>query len=403
MLCAMARASGARAARPRIHPLVPVVVALVVTGALVVVVAALSGDDAEPAAVDTTTTTAPATTTELPTTTTTTPPDPVAVAPLLAEPPEVDAPSTYRITYDVVENGLGRVETRTVRRPYESLVESRRDGVQVQGTATSRTHLRTFLSDRSGWLTIQPELHRAAFDLRPAAALAAMDHLGYVEEIGAEEHAGRTCTVYRTGQPPSSERPTAPSDDESTDVCIDGAGLVLHERWQLGGSTVTERTATSVETGIDVDPAIFDPTPEIEDAEEFEAAFQSVAVEADEETRDRLETSVEPPPGYTADATIFRASSTGRGPSNAEIVRFYSDGRDLLEVSEQSSDGPVSLGGGGAVLVEGIAGWDEVWFAPGFRTSSVRTRLSESSFLELRHHDVALLFEMLETRVQVAG
>ena len=75
-------------------------------------------------------------------------------------------------------------------------------------------------------------------------------------------------------------------------------------------------------------------------------------------------------------------------------MRFYSSGPDLLEVAEQFVDRHADLSGTAAVRVD-VPGWDEVWFEPGFRNSLLRARLSDSSFVELRHHDVAFLFESL--------
>lgn len=394
MLVAMARGTGTKSSgAARIHPLVPALIAVVVCAVLILVVANLADDGPAPQAAPTTTE-ATTTTTEPPPPTTTTIPDPIAVEPLLEGGLEVDAPQTYRVSYDVVENGLSRKETVTVRRPYESLVVSTREGVQLSGTATSRTDLRTFLSDRQGWFTVQPLLHRAAYDLRPAGAIGPMAELGLVEEVGTDEFAGRSCTVFRTGEPTSASAPTAPSDEQTTDLCIDEAGLVLSEHWQISGNTVVERTATAVETGFDVDPTIFDPGPAIEDAEEFAAAFSTIAVEADEETLGRLRTSFEPPPGYTYDGAVFRAANPSQGGGASEIVRFYSAGPDLLELSEQFLDRHADLGGGAAVRIE-VDGWDEVWFAPGFRTSALRARLTDSSWLELRHHDLGFLLSSL--------
>ena len=243
----------------RIHPLVPALIAVVVCIVLVAVVASTTGDDGSPAAAPATTQATSTTTLPEIATTTTTLPDPVPYEPLLAAALATDPPLTYRITYDVVENGLSSVQSITVRRPYESLVLSTRDGVQLSGTATSRTDLRTYLSDKSGWLTVQKELHRAAFDLRPAGAIGAMEQLGLVEPVGDDEVAGRACTVYRTGEPTNGSGPTAPSSDQTTDLCIDDAGLLLREHWEIDGNTVTDRTATAVETGIDVDAATVRP------------------------------------------------------------------------------------------------------------------------------------------------
>ena len=399
----MARGTRWTARLPHIHPLLPALFAVVVCGVLIVVMAGIGDDDpaAAPPATTSSTSTAPPTT---PPPTTTTLPEARPVGPLLAAGPTVQPPTAYRLTYDVVENGLPRVEEWTVRRPYESLVLSTRDGVVLSGTSTSRARLQTFLSDRDGWLPIQPELHRAAFDQHPAGAVAAMQALGLVEVRGQEEYLGRTCTVYRTGQPPSAGEPTAPSDAEFTDVCVDDAGLVLHERWDIGGSTVIERTAASLELEPAIDDATFEPGPTVEDADALSAAFATIAVEADEETLARLETEVPVPAGYSPDGAVFRAADGGSGTpggpaASAEIVRFYSNGPALLEVAEVSTDGEASLASSAGVRVA-VEGWDEVWFEPGFRNSVLRARLSESTYVELRHHDVPFLFEVLGSLVR---
>lgn len=397
MLSAMAQGT-------RIHPLVPALLALVVGGLLVLVVLRSTGDD-DPEA--TTTTTSATSMTSAPRTTSTVP-ESVAIDDLVAPGPAVQVPTTYRVTYDVVENGLPRTEEWTVRRPYESLVLSRRDGAILSGTATSVDELRTYLPDRDGWLPVQPELRRAASDQHPAGAVAAMEVLGLVERRGEESHAGRTCTVYRTGQPQSAGPPTAPSVSERTDVCVDEAGLVLHERWEIGGSVVVERTATSVEIEPEVDPASFSPGPLVDEADALSQLFTTIAVQADEETLARLETVVPVPAGYTADGAVFRAADGGSGsggaatPASTEIVRFYSSGPSLLEVAEVFAEGGADLATESAVPVE-VEGWTEVWFEPGFRNSALRGRTAASSYVELRHHDVGFLFDVLRSLQPVDG
>lgn len=395
MLAAMARGT-------RIHPLAPALLAVVVVGVLVTVVARSTADDRPVAAPATTV--PPTTTTEAPPTTTTAPAAPVSVEDLVAAGPAIDPPQAYRISYDVVENGLARTEEWTVRRPYESLVTSTRGGDLISGSATSLRRLQTYLPDRAGWLPIQPELHRAAYDQHPGAGVASMGALGLVEVRGEEEHLGRSCTVYRTGQPPTAGTVTPPSDGEHTDVCIDAAGLVLRERWEIGGAVVAERTATALELEPEVDTASFDPGPEVEGAEELSRVFSTIAVEADAETLERLETVVPVPAGYVDDGAVFRAADGGGGsnPGSAEIVRFYSSGLSLLEVAEVFVDGDADLTTSGAVPVD-IDGYGEVWFVPGFRTSALRARTADSSYVELRHHDVAFLFEVLRSLAPAGG
>ncbi|MDE0802577.1 MAG: hypothetical protein OSA99_04560 [Acidimicrobiales bacterium] len=376
----------------RVPAAVPLVVAALVCGALIAVVAS-SGDDADP----TPTTSAPTSTAETSTTSTTEPPiEPVDLGALTIAPLAEDPPARYRIAYDIVENALERQETWTVQRPFESLVVGTRDGALVSGSATSRSDLYTYLTDRDGWYSIQPELHRAAFDQRPLAAMATMIELGLAESAGSGEYAGRACSVYVTGAPLSSAS-VSPPGDERTEACIDDSGLLLYERWEIGDNVVTERTATSVEIDPDVDPAIFDPGPIVDDAPELDALLGNVAVEADEATLEDLRTDIVVPDGYALISAVFRSSTSDTGTGGAaETVRFYSDGVDLIELAEVTVGGVAELDGGGAVPVE-IDGFEDVWFDPDFRASALRARLTETSFVELRGADPSRLVELLET------
>lgn len=393
----------AQGAGGRIHPVIPAGIAVVVCGVVLALVASSSGDDGPEVVLPSTTTTTELTIPES-TTTTTIPPDPVPVEELLADAYTEDAPASYRITYSVVENELPREETWTVRRPYESMVVSTRDGAITTATATTLEALWTYLADREGWLNIQPELHRAAFDLRPRTAMGPLVALGLAEPAGEAEYLGRPCQVFRTGQPTGSSEPTAPSDAETTELCVDASGLILREVWRLNGSLVTDRTATALELEPAIEDGFFTPSPEIEDADEFASLLGQIAVKADAETEARLQTDITVPDGYRIDSTILRAGVPGQGaPSSSEIIRFVSDGVNLIEYAEAYTDGRVELGGGAAVPLAfddqapGPDGFDEVWFAPGIRQSAVRVRLSDSAFAELRGTDPALLIEVART------
>ena len=390
----MPRGTRSSASGPRVGPIVPVVVALVVSGALFAFVAG-SGGSGE--ADETSSTTSTSATTPETTSTTSPPPDPVPVDAIAVEPFPEEAPGSYRIVYEVVENGLARTETLTVRRPFESLVVSTREGEEIlSGTATSRQQLWTYLSDREGWLAIQPQLHRAAYDQRPLAAMASLPAPGLAEEEGTGSYLDRSCRNFRTGGPLTDPGATAPSASESTEVCIDGNGLLLHERWEIGGQVVSERTATEVELDPEVPADQFDPIPVIEDAEEFEAILTSIAVPADEETLAQLETDIVPPEGFVLEGAVLRAGSVESGGSGAtEIVRFYTDGRDLIELAEVTALAGADLDGGGAVPVE-IDG-PETWFFADFRASAIRTRLSDTTFVELRGTNPAQLVGLLDT------
>lgn len=376
----------------RIPAVVPLVVAGLVCGTLIAVVASSGDDDPDPSP----TTLAPTSTVESTTTTSVPLPDPIDLAALSVEPLPEDPPGRYRIVYDIVENALERREVWTVQRPFESLVVGTRDDLIVSGSSTSRTDLYTYLSDRDGWFSIQPELHRAAFDQRPLVAMATMIELGLAEAAGDAEFAGRSCSVFVTGAPLSSASVSAPGS-ERTEACIDDRGLLLHERWEIDGSVVSERTAVSVEIDPDIDPAVFDPEPIVADAPDLDVLLSNIAVEADEETLADLRTDIVVPDGYALEGAVFRSSTSESGSTGAaETVRFYSDGVDLIELAEVTVGGVAELDGGGALPVE-IEGYDEVWFDPDFRVSALRARLTDSSFVELRGADPSQLLELLLT------
>ena len=386
-----------RAQRRRTPRILLVLLATGLSGAAIIAIgSALDGDDAGDEAPSTSSTTEasigpPATTA------TTNPPDPIPLDALRAEPVPSDPALRYRVTYEVVENTLRREETWTVQRPYESLVVVNRDDVMISGTATSRTALWDYLADRAAWLRIQPELHRAAFDLRPLDVMATMIELGLAEPAGEGSYVGRTCRVYRVAEPVGSGSVSELGGSERTEVCIDAAGVVLHERWEIDGSEVSVRTATQVEIDPVIDPAIFDPTPVAEDVDELERLLTTIAVKADEEILAELRTDIVVPEGYVDDGAVFRASTSEAGAPNAsEVVRFYSSGPDLVEYAEVAGPGPVSLAGGGARPIE-VEGFAEVWFDADFRVSTIRAAISDERFLELRGTDPALLLELLES------
>lgn len=375
----------------RVPAAVPLVVAALVVGISFVVVASIGGDGADPGSAVASTTTTSTTST----TTTEPPPDPIDAARLEVASFAEDAPTAYRIDYDVLENGEPRTETLVVRRPYESLQTSARDGDLLSGTATSRTALRTYVDHRDGWIVLQPELHRAAFDLRPLQAMAVLVELGLAEEGEPGEIAGRPCRRFVTGDPPGNAVVTPPSPAQTTELCLDASGLMLRERWSLDGDVVVDRTATSVVVDPPLDPTTFDPEPAATDAGDFDAITSMIAVEADAETLARLRTEIVLPDGFVADGAVLRGTVTGTGgaPSATEIVRFHSRGAELVEHVEVIAPAEAELSTDGAYPVR-LQGLEEVWFVPSMRASALRIRLSETSFVELRGTDPALLVEL---------
>lgn len=376
-----------------INPIIPLGVGAVLIIGLFIGVASLGGDDGPTAS--SVTTTAP--------TTTAPPPDPIDLADLDVTPFAEQPLSRYVVTYDVVENDLARTERLVVARPYESLNVAERDGALISGTATSRAQLWTYLADRSGWLAIQSELHRAAFDQHPLLAMNAMMQLGLATEGEPDTVLGRPCRTFTVGQPLNGGAAKAPSDAESVEACLDATGLVLREVWSLEGSVVSERVATSVEEDPAIDPAGFDPTPVTEGGAEYEALLATTAEPADAATIAALQVDVVAPASYQLESTVVRTGGAAAGTGVVEVVRFYSDGLNLVEVAEVtvgSGDADLSIGNAIPVTVPdgGPLGDDaEVWFAPEFRASALRVRLSEGSYFEIRGVDPALLVEVFNS------
>lgn len=363
-------------------PWLPAVIAVVVIGLLV---ALIGGVDLWPGGDDDSSTTTSSTSS-----TTTPPPEPIDVAALLVEPLVAEAPASYRVIYDVVQSDVTGTEEVTVRRPYESLDLSHDDaGALTTGDATSRSQLYFYLADQAGWLPLQAERHRAEADTRPLAGLATMIELGLVTEEGTASYAGRDCTVYVTGAP-TTQPPKAVAEDETTELCIDASGLVLHERWQQTGTVLLERTATSVEVEPAIDDAIFDPTDLIADVEQYQGQLATAAPATPEELAAQL-TDITPPAGYTDDGVVSRS-----GGGASQVVRFYTNGLDLIEYIEYTDvpDEDMSLGGARPVEIDGVG---EAWFAPGFSASTLRVRVGETGMAEVAGPYPAQLVEIIRS------
>lgn len=364
-------------------PWLPAGIAVLVIALLV---ALIGGVDLWPGGDDESSTTTNSTSS----TTTTVPPEPVDVAALLAEPLVEDAPASYRVTYEVVQSDVAGTQEVTVRRPYESLDVSRDDtGALTTGDATSRSQLYFYLADQAGWLPLQAERHRAEADTRPLAGLATMIELGLVTEEGTASYAGRDCTVYVTGVP-TTQPPKAVEEDETTELCIDAAGLVLYERWQQAGTVLLERTATAVEVDPIIDEASFDPSEMIADVEQYEGQLATAAPASPEELAALL-TDITPPEGYAEDGAVSRA-----GGGASQVVRFYTNGLDLIEVIEYADvpDEDLSLGGARPVEIDGVG---EAWFAPGFSASTLRVRIGETGLVEVAGPYPAELVEVIRS------
>jgi hypothetical protein len=166
-------------------------------------------------------------------------------------------PRTYRITYDV---GGGSTDELTVRRPFDARLVTRHDGVVVADRASTLVKLAS-KTEGTGWLGFATAPVLGTGDLRFDRVLrdAIADNRVQVRE--RRTVAGRRCQVLRVGTSVQAGvlRPFVSSSPTFADICVDADGLLLAEDWTLDNGTVHHRTATEVESGVDVDDATFEP------------------------------------------------------------------------------------------------------------------------------------------------
>lgn len=375
-------------ARRSVPAVFPVFLALGVVGLLAALIAGTGGSGR---------TAGSGTTVAVPTTPTTTPgppPEPVPAAALRAgDAPLPDAvPVSYRIEFELVENGRVSTELVTVRRPYEALSEISVDGMLTGGSATTLDALWTHVADQGGWVPVQGARHRAVADARPEAMVDVAVALGLAEVVGESTVAGRPCRGVVTAQPVAIGTMLAPSEDEVTELCVDDVGLVLSERWVRSGEVVRERTAQTVTIAPAVDETTFAPEPVAELTPELEAVLANAAPSAPstEEELDGVGATVGVPDGYQLDAAVTRSDA-----ASTAIVRYYSAGPDLLEVVEWLTTDDIDFAAGGFRPVTGAAR-SGIWFAPSLRAPAVRVGVDDRTFLEFSGTDPAMLLEMAE-------
>lgn len=306
------------------------------------------------------------------------------------------APTTFEIVYEQVENELGSELVLAVERPLQSLQLVRRDGELVGGQATSTESLYFYLADREGWLPTQAGPHRPGADVRISASVGVYEALGLFEFVEDRTYAGRACRLYRTGKNTRERLVTAPNPEDTTEVCIDDAGLVLYEAWAYNGSVLSERTATSVEIGPDLSDVEFDPTPIADNAEEYAALITAFIGEIEEEHAARLAVDVTPPAGFAPVDSVRQANITAGGTAGATaLIRFFAAGADLVRVSEFFVPEATDLASDGGIPLTGVDGWDQAYFVPSMASPAIRLVIDELHWIEIDGPDPTLLLDFV--------
>lgn len=174
-------------------------------------------------------------------------------------------PSAYQITYRAVASATGAATTSwevlTVHRPFASSdltyqADPRREPGQTPQKAT--------------WFGTDELYTLDATDVVRAVAGRQPGPSGSDQALGVElgdlvsrrlaapedteRVAGRACRVYRFFEPPGGAIRKLDGSANHDDLCIDGSGLVLTERWTLDGRLVFRRDAVQVTIGERPDP-----------------------------------------------------------------------------------------------------------------------------------------------------
>ena len=175
------------------------------------------------------------------------------------------APRTYRITYDVELPAAGSFEEEVVegRPPFDVRIERTDEDGELEALDVV-----TFGVVDVG----PPDQDRAALVVGPSVPskapvfsgdlAAAIDADLAVDLEQGATIAGRNCRFVRVGGSLESGAFEQPTEDDHTDLCIDGRSLILHEEWVANGEVARRRTATEVEIDAELDEDAFAPLGE---------------------------------------------------------------------------------------------------------------------------------------------
>jgi hypothetical protein len=181
-----------------------------------------------------------------------------AVIAIVARPkasPLVSHPwTTYRVVYRQEIDASGtpavRYEALSVHRPYEGsdLLSASADGSPpVTGSISTETALYDLRDDGSTLFVGGREPGPPSGDQDLATQMPDLLSRHLASDLHRSRRiAGRSCRAYRMFDPPSGPIKELDGSSEHDDLCITTGGLILDERWTLGGRVVLTRHAISV-------------------------------------------------------------------------------------------------------------------------------------------------------------
>jgi hypothetical protein len=217
-------------------------------------------------------------------------------------------PPAYQVVYRVEDVGKElryRTDVVSVRRPWESRLESRA-GRPPGKEGELSTEVATFGQRRTlsyGQSPVVVELGPVlpASDVRLDKVLAPAAAAGRIEKREVRKVLGRPCQVYRSGDYLSATAITPPTAALYTDSCVDADGLVLEELLVSEGKPIARRIAESVDLSPDLTDDLFPTGKATVDPSKGGGSMRRV-----------VDGTTPPGPFYVADAVPEGFTSIGR-------------------------------------------------------------------------------------------
>lgn len=331
----------------------------------------------------------------------------------------VPPPDRYRIDYRVEVGPAGEAlvsaDRLLVERPFASRLETyggpEPDGepVSVEVAAFGRLRAQSETAPDAVVLAVPPAPGRS--DTRILDALPAALADGAVEAREVRTVLGRRCRVHRSAFPLAvGDLVTAPSAQDHTDTCIDGAGLVLEEVSVADGARVSRRIAIDVELDPDLDEELFAVGEPTLDADEG-GGFLAELVPGSRAPGDFHEPAG-PPDGFELrgryavvppQAENF-GDDTRRDQRRTFVSDVFVDGADVVVLDQGSTLGNVEPFQGLQGTTVEIEGFEEGTLTYGRGGPVVLVRLGHGRFLRARGTvEPEVLVALLESLERVEG
>ena len=260
----------------------------------------------------------------------------------IAPPTPLDS---YRVLYRVTELNRSHEDEVVVRRPYESRRLSRRDGAVVSGVLANGDGLWHWsAAPDNGWQLVDPTRRRAEADADPLGSLPFLLDNGLARADGAGEVAGHPCTVFRTREPVGSRVEGLPSDADYNEVCVHATGVLLRDRWVVGGRTLRERVATAFEPAPRLGDGEFAAVPLVAKSAGPVSGIEAVPV--GEQVLGTMAVAFDLPATIRADGNVgWITREPGGAVVGGSLRRFYRRDAEVAVVEEvDTANSPVPAG-----------------------------------------------------------